>query len=180
MSNHDHDPELTDEERALVDRVRALPTPGEEPDWQALERSIRLAVGDAPPQPWWRRHFAWLVVPLGTACLASAAIALWMHRAAPTADVAVQPTHVAPTAPAASTAPAAHNTVWLDGQAVEADDDALDRALDALDDEARDALDDHDTAATDGILPASDLGWVDDLDDTEIAKAEQWLARKKT
>jgi hypothetical protein len=180
-TDNDTETDLAPEERALIERVRALPALGEEPDWQALERSIRLAVGDELPQPWWRRHFAWLVVPLGTACAATAAIALWLHHPAPTSEVAVQPTlHVdGPAAPKAPT-PAAKDEVYLDGNVLDADDDALDSALDALDDDARTAFDTDDTAATDGILPASDLGWVDNLDDTAVARAEQWLARKKT
>ncbi len=174
------DSDLGPDERALVERVRALPALGQEPDWQALERSIRVAVGDELPQPWWRRHFAWLVVPLGTACAATAAIALWLHHPAATSDVAVQPAQIvkpkAPAIPAAKPGDA----VYLDGNVLDADDDALDSALDALDDDARSAFDTEDTAATDGILPASDLGWVDNLDDTAVARAEQWLARKKT
>ncbi len=180
-TDNDTETELGPDERALVERVRALPPLGQEPDWQALERSIHRAVGDELPQPWWRRHFAWLVVPLGTATAATAAIALWLHHPAATSDVAEQPPIriKPPTAPKAPTA-GANDGVYLDGNVLDADDDALDSALDALDDDARTAFDTEDTAATDGILPASDLGWVDSLDDTAVARAEQWLARKKT
>ncbi len=187
-TNNETDTELTPDERALVERVRALPALGEEPDWQALERSIRQAVGDELPQPWWRRHFAWLAVPLGTACVATAALALWLHHPATThepsetGEVARAPHTqvVKPPPPAVAPPVVDDDAVWLDGDVLDADDDELDSALDALDDDARTAFDTDDTAATDGILPASDLGWVDDLDDTAVARAEQWLARKKT
>src|SRR4051812_39433380 len=50
--------------RALLDQLRALPHEGSEPDWVAMERSIRQAVGDAVPRPWWR-NWRWLA-PLAT------------------------------------------------------------------------------------------------------------------
>src|SRR5690349_1729368 len=45
----------------LLDQLRALPpSGGDEPDWAAMERSIRLAVDAVPSRPWWRR-WQWLV-----------------------------------------------------------------------------------------------------------------------
>jgi hypothetical protein len=88
------------------------------------------------------------------------------------------PTHAAP-APSSATTTA----VWLDGRIVD---------LDGLDPEAiPDELLDHDSLVhdelaadeatpTSGILPANDLGWVDNLDDKAVERAERWLARKKT
>jgi hypothetical protein len=69
--------------------------------------------------------------------------------------------------------------VWLDGAAVGVDED-LAPALDELDEDARRALRTDDTYGSSGILPASDLSWIDDLDDAELADAEQWLARKRS
>src|SRR5882672_6713831 len=40
----------------LLGRLRALPPTydtGEPPDWAAMERSIRQAVADQAPSPWW-------------------------------------------------------------------------------------------------------------------------------
>src|SRR5690349_20622439 len=53
--------------QALLGQLRALPprtdagdAPGGEPDWSAMERSIRQAVADLPVRmPWWRR-WQWL------------------------------------------------------------------------------------------------------------------------
>src|SRR5204863_4290717 len=76
-------PALDDQDLALIARVRALPEEGQEPDWRALEASIRDEVRDRPTYvPWWR---AWqYLVPLG-ALAATAAIAFIVvkiaHRA---------------------------------------------------------------------------------------------------
>src|SRR5262245_62960485 len=48
------------EVRALLGRLRELPPEGNEPDWSAMERSIRAAVGSEVPRPWWRA-WRWLV-----------------------------------------------------------------------------------------------------------------------
>jgi hypothetical protein len=62
--------------------------------------------------------------------------------------------------------------VWLDGDAVEVDD--VDPA--ALPDEP--AAEDDSVAS--GLLPAADLGWVDQLDEGALDRAESWLAKRRS
>jgi hypothetical protein len=69
-------------------------------------------------------------------------------------------------------------TLWLDGEAFELDeipDDALQQLTPDLETET-------DTVGDDeaGILPTSDYGWIDTLDDTEAERAEAWLSRSKS
>jgi hypothetical protein len=169
--------ELDDDDRALVERLRRLPPEGEEPDWQKLAAAIRAEVGTTAPRPWWR-SWQWLV-PIGalaaTAALAFIVLERRTHDEPPRAPSPI----VMPLVPAPAPAASESTLVWLDGEAVELDD-ALAPALDELDEEARRALRTDDTDVTGGILPASNLSWVDELDDTDLASAEQWLARKKT
>ncbi len=171
--------ELDDEDRALVERLRTLGPEGEEPDWQKLSAAIRAEVGTRAPRPWWR-SWQWLV-PIG-ALAGTAALAFVVIEQRTHDDRAPQPPIVnrdarPPAPPAAATDEAPY--VWLDGQAVDVDE-ALAPALDELDEDARRALRTDDSDVTGGILPASNLSWVDDLDDEDLATAEQWLARKKS
>ncbi len=157
--------------RDMIDQLRALPPEGSEPDWRAMERRIAQAV-DAEKPPWWRR---WLViVPIGALAVAAAAL-VWLHRAdepaARTAPVAVV-THDAATPPPAPE-PAEPTEVWIDGKFVDVTDVDPD-LLDAPDEPAADVADE------DALLPASDLRWVDQLDDHAIERAEHWLERKKS
>ncbi|NVB79278.1 MAG: hypothetical protein HOV81_12855 [Kofleriaceae bacterium] len=170
--------ELDDDDRALVDRLRRLPPEGEEPDWQKLAAAIRAEVGTTAPKPWWR-SWQWLV-PIGALAATAALAFIVLERRThdePTPSPPPVVRHEMPPAPA----PAASEStlVWLDGEAVELDDD-LAPALDELDEEARRALRTDELDVTGGILPASNLSWVDELDETDLASAEQWLARKKT
>jgi len=153
--------------RTLLGRLRALPPEGREPDWTAMERSIRDAVGDAVPRPWWRR-WTWLA-PIAT--LATAAAILFVVWPRPALRVTPHPTVAQPTAPAAPEDSVGAVALWLDGAQVDVEPDAA-AALIALDP----ADDEPDEVA---LLPASDLAWVDNLDDDAIARAERWLARKK-
>lgn len=171
--------ELDDDDRALVDRLRRLPPEGEEPDWQKLAAAIRAEVGTAAPRPWWR-SWQWLV-PIGALAATAALAFIVLERRTddePTRSPAPSPI-VMPLVPSPAPAASEPSLVWLDGEAVELDDN-LAPALDELDEDARRALRTDDTDVTGGILPASNLSWVDELDDTDLASAEQWLARKKT
>jgi len=158
----------------LIARLRALPPEGEEPDWDALERSIRAAVGPNAPKPWWRR---WqYLVPIGALAATAAAALLWMHRPAPEAPVAV-----APPPAVVEPAPEPAMAMWMDGKIIDLEDVDPSAILDDdLDREAQAALATDGTAAPlGGILPAGDLEWIDNLDDSALDRAEQWLDKKK-
>ena len=156
--------------RALLGRVRALPGEGVEPDWAALERSIRGAVGTTIPRPWWRA-WVWLV-PVGTLAATAAGALLWWHApAAPAPTETPSPiAHVEHASPVESQ-PAAP-LVWLDGDTV--DLDQIDPG--ALDDQPATAPIATGGGEPGGILPESDLGWIDQLDDAALDRAESWLA----
>jgi hypothetical protein len=162
--------------RDVIDRLRALPPEGEEPDWRAMERRIAAAVDESTP--WWRR---WLViVPIGVIAAAAAAF-VWLHHA-PEHDT--KPTPIAVIAPdrhdaaVAAPAPAPSETdetdeVLLDGTFV----DITNVDADLFDDSDEPPAD---IADESGLLPAGDLGWVDQLDDRALDRAERWLERKKS
>lgn len=158
--------------RGMIDQLRALPPEGSEPDWRAMERRIAQAV-DAEKPAWWRR---WLViVPIGALAVAAAAL-LWVHRAdepAPRTAPIAAVTHDAATPPPPAAEPAEPSEVWIDGKFVDVTDVDPD-LLDAPDEPAADVADE------DALLPASDLRWVDQLDDHAIERAEHWLERKKS
>jgi len=199
-----------DATRALLGELRALPPVGGEPDWTALERSISDAVGRDVPRPWYARpRWRWIVPGVALA-MATAGVALVMHR--PPAGTSPAPVAHAPR-PSAATEPeaaqaAATVPLWLDGNPVELDVDAshallevhehagaldvahallevherggdLDATLDAERDGNLDPILDAELGATGApeLLPASDLEWVDALDDGALELAEQWLAK---
>ena len=151
----------SDDERAVVDRLRALPddTPGA--DWDALEREIGRAVDAEAAR---RRPWAWLVrrwrPALGLALVAAAAaIVVGVSREEPApsrtahADAGVR----APAPPPA-----------------ELDD------VDDLDDEALDAEVLAELVAAedvdDGLVPELGLEWIDELDAEELEAVDRWLA----
>jgi len=157
----------------LIARLRALPPEGTEPDWDALEKSIRAAVGPTVPRPWWRR---WqYLVPIGALAATAAAALLWLHRPDP------EPAPVALPAPVVEPAPEPAMAMWMDGKIIDLEDVDPSAILDDdLDREAQAALSNDGTAAPlGGILPAGDLGWIDNLDDSALDRAEQWLDKKK-
>jgi hypothetical protein len=174
MRREDDEPELDAKDRELIRKLRELPHEGNEPDWAALERSIRDAVGPDAPKPWWRR-WRWMV-PVGALAATAAGALLWLRHPEPE----VTPPPPAPHEQPAQSPPSDEATaVWLGGRVLDLGD--VDPAqLDELDRDARDALgsDQADAGAT-GLLPANDLGWIDTLDDTALERAETWLAGKK-
>jgi hypothetical protein len=160
-------PELdADGTRAMIDRLRALPPEGNEPDWRAMERRIAGAV-DAIKPPWWRRF----LLPTGVLAVGAAALALYLkheppvvHRSTPVA--VVLPDAGVPAPPAEAT------EIWINGHLLDVGD---------VDPEALDDLDEPSALADeDSLLPADDLGWVDQLDDRAIDRAEHWLEKKKS
>jgi hypothetical protein len=160
-------PELdVDATRAMIDQLRALPPEGSEPDWRAMEKRIASAV-DAIRPPWWRR----LLLPAGVLAVAAAALALYLHREP--AAVEAPPVAVAVPDAAVPAPPAEPTEIWINGHLLDIGD---------VDPEAFDDLDEPPTDIADegSVLPASNLGWVDQLDDHAIERAEQWLERKKS
>lgn len=157
--------------RETIDQLRALPPVGEEPDWKALERSIRSAVADEPIKVrFWRTwQFRWLVPVFGMA-VAAAAILIVMKTGSPDEPIAVAPPpapivkHVEPPAPAP--APVAADKVIIGGEAF----DVGDLDLKALDDpeEAHDVVDG-------ALLAEPDLHWMDHLDDKNLDRIEKVL-----
>jgi anti-sigma factor RsiW len=161
--------------RGLLARLRALPPEGAEPDWMMLERSIRAAVGPDVPRPWWRRWTS--IAPLTAAVTAALVLLVIWGRPATRTSTALEatrhgsaqiepPVRQAP-APATGDDPVA---LWLDGAVVHVDPTAADALITPGGDEAADEV---------GLLPSTDLAWVDNLDDAALDRAERWLAGKK-
>jgi hypothetical protein len=164
---------------AVLDRLRALPpNAGEvaEPDWAAMERSIRQAVATEPIRPWWRR-WQWLVPAMTCATAAAVLLVIWPRPAPVTAPPhrhVPEPVATEPTTPDDVVA------LWLDGSEVDVDLAATETLGDAgfeiggaPRDDAADDSDDGDEVA---LLPATDLVWVDRLDEAALDRAERWLA----
>lgn len=166
-----------DELRAVLDQARSSASvqPAAEPDWSALERQIRESVGPTVPMPWWRR-MRWLA-PISTLATTAAIALIWLHHA-PTDHATIAPPDAgtvaivaAPPAPAPTPEVAKPTTIYIDGQVIDVsnvDPEAL----------VNDGASDH-TASSSGLLPATDYGWIDQLDDKAMERAERWLARKK-
>lgn len=174
--------------RSLLDRLRALPPEGDEPDWSAMERSIRSAVGDEVPRPWWRA-WRWLVPVMSCATAAAVLILLWSRpRPRPIRETAAPPVAQgersvsAMPEPEVLDDPGAIVPLWLDGAEVDVDLSAADiLRVPGIGDDDIQGDGDADGVA---LLPAADLGWVDRLDDAAVSRAERWLssapARKKS
>ncbi|HET7505017.1 MAG TPA: hypothetical protein VFK02_28530 [Kofleriaceae bacterium] len=192
--------------RGLIEDLRALPPGGGgggggdgdgsegvtagEPDWAALERSIRDAVGREVPRPWWRR-WSWWLAPSATLATALAVLLVLWRRPGMTERMLEPPApiaeHAAPLAPPA--VPGDHDLVplWLDGAEVDVDGSAsallgdamAARAIPSLPDPASDDDELSPTGPADpelALLPPADLAWIDRLDDDALARAEHWLA----
>jgi anti-sigma factor RsiW len=191
--------------QSLLGRLRAMPPePGDEPDWSAMERSIRLAVADAPIRRWWQ-SWRWLVPAMTCATAAALLFALWPRtvpvvperpRPASGAGEQVRAAVAEPTEHGDRAERAEHGdraehagerdtvALWLDGSEVDVDLSAP-AAGDMLGEGAA-GVAEHgelspagapDEASDDfGLLPATDLAWVDGLDDAALDRAERWLA----
>jgi anti-sigma factor RsiW len=164
--------------QSLLGQLRALPpSDGDEPDWMAMERSIHQAVAAVPVRPWWRR-WQWLVPAMTCATAAALLVVLWPRTQGAPVRLAAEQHPTRPAAPPAAAPPAAGNddfALWLDGQVIEVDPQASPAIDDALReiDPAATAADEPDELA---LLPATDLAWVDTLDDDALERAERWLA----
>jgi len=167
--------------RTVLDQLRSSATTDRasgagEPDWAAMERSIRRAVSTEVPRPWWRR-WKWLA-PAATFATATTVMVLMWSRPT-TVDGPVVISHPVTDRTTRDTPPAPDAVVplWLDGDEVDVDLSAGDLLGDPGfgDDEPER------TTATDEVrlLPATDLAWVDQLDDAALERAERWLAGKK-
>jgi hypothetical protein len=164
------EPSLRGEQAAigsLLDRLRDLPAEGAEPDWGALERSIRDAVGRDVPRPWWRR-WTWLA-PATTLVTAMAVlvVVMWTREA----PIGVAPVEVRPPA-AAEPAPDPVVGLWLDGAVVDVDVTAP-AAANLV---GEPSVASEDEPADDSLLPAAGLAWVDHLDEAGLDRAERFLA----
>lgn len=181
--------------RGLIDELRALPPEGSEsgePDWAAMERSIRDAVGREVPRPWWRR-WTWLA-PAATLATAMAVLLVLWSRLDTDERTPVLP-RVAPPARPGDHEVAREDRdesrdkivpLWLDGAEVDVDVSASAMLGDALPGAAAQAPPDDEEAAPElgdpdlALLPATDLAWIDHLDDDALSRAEDWLARAGT
>ncbi|HEX5058371.1 MAG TPA: hypothetical protein VFV99_03380 [Kofleriaceae bacterium] len=174
----DESPELDADDRALVAKLKDLPSEGTEPNWQELEAAIRAEVGDQAPRPWWR-NWRWIVPVWALATTAVIALVVMCSNHEPERQAVVPAVFDAgvPSAPEQAE-PTTTTALWLDGEAVQLDD-VPGSALDELDGEARAALTPDDDVSN-GILPATDYGWLDTLDDEAMVAAEDWLNRKRT
>jgi hypothetical protein len=161
--------------RSMLDQLRALPPEGTEPDWGAMERSIQHAVHQAGgrdvPRVWWR-SWKWLAP---TTTLATAMIVLLVMWARPQAMV--QPTGLDRLAPTPrATIGDDFVPLWLDGAEVDVDLSASELLGDAAPGDDDPAMPDGAADADPGLLPSTDLAWVDRLDDAALVRAERWLA----
>jgi len=176
----DESPELDADDRALVAKLKELPPEGTEPDWPALEAAIRAEVGDQARgvAPWWR-NWRWIVPVWALATTAVIALVVLRGTHEPE-EQAIVPSAVdaGVTAAPEQAEPPTTTALWLDGEAVQLDD-VPGSALDELDGDARAALAPDDEVGT-GILPVTDYGWLDTLDDEAMVAAEDWLNRKRT
>jgi hypothetical protein len=180
--------------RALLDQLRALPSEGTEPDWATMERSIRASVGRDVPRPWWRR-WTWLAPAALVAAAAALVLVMW-SRPAP-GVVLGDPRAVGSVADPDPRPADEVVALWLDGAEVDVDLSAADLLGDAAPNDPTDladladpadladladlANDNPDVAPPDAaparaLLPATNLAWVDGLDDDAIDRAERWLA----
>ncbi|MFT3695219.1 MAG: hypothetical protein QM831_18955 [Kofleriaceae bacterium] len=157
--------ELNSDDEALVAKLRALPQEGVEPDWAKLSAAINVAVGPRVPSPWWR-NWRWMV-PVGAFASLTAAAMIWLVANHGTNHTPMIEMPIAHTEPAPAPAAEEKGTVYLDGEAVDVQD--VDPSV---------LLDDSDEFA-DGLMPGSDLRWVDSLDDHALDKVEAYLDHKK-
>lgn len=168
--------------RDLLGQLRELEPAGNEPDWNALERSIRAAVGPDVPRPWWRR-WQWILPGVATLAAGTAILAL-VVRTPPVAEPVVAPS--TPDAAPVAVAPAQAEPVealWLDGHEVALAPGADEAMLDELDARLDDELPapkrhKREGRAADVGFVVSDLRWVDNLDDAALDRLDRELERE--
>lgn len=177
MSDNQHN-ELEAELRRMRRDEQARVKAHGEPDWSAMQMSIRTAIAAEPvPQlPWWRRWSVLLPVT-GTLVASAAAAALWI-RAQPMVAPDVAP-DVAPVAIAMPDAAITQEPVAplvLDGEDLDVaaiDEADLDAAIAAEPPQL--AGDDSNVATGSDALVPSSLQWVDTLAADDLDALDQWL-----
>jgi hypothetical protein len=163
------DPKEATATRELLGQLRALPNEGTEPDWNVLEREIRLAVGPQVPTSWWRK-LRWLV-PASAIAVSAAVVLLVMNHSH---GIPIAPITEPQQLPVQAEAPEVDTTaIWLDGHAVELDNNFDPSVL--YDDDGTEQLADDSHA----LLPVDNLQWLDSLDEHALDRAEHWLDHKK-
>jgi hypothetical protein len=165
--------------RDLLGKLREMPPVGVEPSWSDLEAAIAREVGSSVPRrPWWRT-WRWMIPTAALAATAAVAVILLISDRDPDPPASLAKTHDTPANIVAPAPESPTDVVWIDEQAVDLDSINADELLGSLADDIHHAMaGDDDTAAT-GLLPASDLGWIDNLDDKALDRAEKFLEHKK-
>jgi hypothetical protein len=185
-------PALEPSEQALVETLRGLPPEGQEPDWNALEESIRRRTRMQPTfVPWWRdvRYIA----PLGAVAAIAVVVLIVKIMGASRPAAPGKPASASVDRPSDRTDGEAFDVgpmVWIDGQPV--DLDSLDTVqLELAPFDSSDLIDADSTGASTrssdllegadtGVLPVSDFTWLESLDDAELQRVERWLAGKRS
>jgi anti-sigma factor RsiW len=167
--------------RALLGTLRELPSEGSEPDWTAMERSIKAQVPAHVARQWWRPVWRWLVPLTAVATMAMIALLAFDRGGGGDRDdrepTVRDPVALAVDAGVATPVPAPVSeervAIHLDGEIIvlEASDDELLEVDDMLLGEA--------DAGVEGLLSSDDLAWIDDLDEDDAAFAEKWLDERK-
>jgi hypothetical protein len=178
-----------DATRALLGQLRDLPPPGDEPVWSALERSIHDAVAAEPtPRRWRWPRVRWLAPGLGLVMAAALALVVGRHvaddEASPRVSAraeagpgAASPLAAAPSPPVAAVDVVEPSTaLWLDGEEVELGPLDGAAALAAVPSVDPLAVANPEATGDDGLLPTSDLGWLEELDAGSMSTLERWLA----
>ena len=175
--------------REVLDQLRALDEPDTQ-DWAAMEAAIHAEVGDEVPRRSWLSRVTGVGSPGGSVsrwrvalpafAFIGAVIAILVIRSR-TADDEGMPIAFVPKTEVQQPVFAEIDqrvTVYLDGIDLEIGLDTAKAADDELDDlmfaRASDVSDDE---ASLGFLETSDLGWIDELDDDELTRAERLLDR---
>jgi anti-sigma factor RsiW len=174
--------------RSMIGALRDLPGEGTEPDWTAMERSIRAQVPENVPRQWWRPVWRWLVPVTALATMATLALLVFgreptdraaAHEREPVAsidDAGIAPSIASSNAPSIAPSlepapvadPGESVAMRLDGEDVVLDPGAADVL------EVDDLLLGESDAGVEGLL-STDLAWIDELDEDDAAFAEKWL-----
>jgi hypothetical protein len=177
-----------EETRALLGRLRELPPDGDEPAWDEFARTLRGRIDDAQPGPVRRWLDRWWKPAFGLGLVAAAAAVVIVARHQQPADAPADPPRTAARAPDAGVAP-----LPVPGPDLAAPEDTDPFAFGAIGEIAAEDLDDRVVAALgadddlsldgdahpeDGLVPDLSLDWVDELDDDQIDRVDEWLAQR--